>query len=141
MSCSAARETEVYTAPVRYITRESAIQNERERERERERARVREREAQLPFSTLISHRVFILSICRSRPPHKSINLSYTIIDIKDELTDWCGNGLLQNVVANNLCEMNSVTPPKHATNTTSGQACYQENTKPRFQSGQGLSMG
>ena len=29
--------------------------------------------------------------CISQPPHKSVNLSFTITDIKNNLTDLCGN--------------------------------------------------
>ena len=36
--------------------------------------------------TLISHKVFLKSSCRSQPPHKSINLSFIITNINNLLT-------------------------------------------------------
>ena len=41
--------------------------------------------------SLISHKVFLNSLYLSHPPHKSINLSFTIASIKNNLTDLCGN--------------------------------------------------
>ena len=40
---------------------------------------------------LIPHKVFLNSSRRSRLPHKSVNLSFTITSIKNEPTDLCGN--------------------------------------------------
>ena len=40
---------------------------------------------------LISQRVFITSSDKSRCPHKSVDLSFTILKIKNKLTDLCGN--------------------------------------------------
>ena len=45
---------------------------------------------------LIAHNVFLKSFCKSQLPHKSANLSFTITNIKNKLTDLCGNRLLQN---------------------------------------------
>ena len=39
----------------------------------------------------VSHRVISKSFCRSQFPHKSVNSSFTITDIKNKLTDLCGN--------------------------------------------------
>ena len=39
----------------------------------------------------VSHLFFIKLFCKSRFPHKSVNLSLVIINIKNRLTDWCGN--------------------------------------------------
>ena len=39
----------------------------------------------------ISHKVFLKSFCRSQFPHKSVNLSFIITNIKNKLTDLCGN--------------------------------------------------
>ena len=39
----------------------------------------------------ISHKVFLKSFCRSELPHKSVNLSFTITNIKNKLADLCGN--------------------------------------------------
>jgi len=40
---------------------------------------------------LISHKVFFKSFCRSQVPHNSVNSSFTISNIKNKLTDSCGN--------------------------------------------------
>ena len=52
--------------------------------------------------------MFIKSVCRSHPPHKSVNLSFTITNTKNKLTDLCGNRLLQNDFKNTLCEINLI---------------------------------
>ena len=39
----------------------------------------------------ISPKVFLKSFCRSQLPSKSVNLSFTINDMKNKLTDLCGN--------------------------------------------------
>ena len=56
-------------------------------------------------NNLISHKVFFKSFCRSQLHHKSVNLSFTIASIKNKLTDFCGNRLLQNDFKNTLCEI------------------------------------
>ena len=43
---------------------------------------------------LISHKVFIKSFRKSPFTHKSVNLSFIIIHMKNKLTDLCGNWLL-----------------------------------------------
>ena len=40
---------------------------------------------------LIPHKLFLKSFCRSRFSHKSVRLSFTITDIKNNLTDFCGS--------------------------------------------------
>ena len=40
---------------------------------------------------LISQKVFIKSICKSRLPNRSVNLSFIITIAKNELTDLRGN--------------------------------------------------
>ena len=40
---------------------------------------------------LISHKVVWKSFCISHLPHKSVNLSSTITNIKNKLTDLCGD--------------------------------------------------
>ena len=52
----------------------------------------------------ISHKVFIKSFYRSHLPHKSVNLSFTITNTKNMLTDLCGNWLLQKSI-NASCEI------------------------------------
>jgi hypothetical protein len=46
---------------------------------------------QPPAREFISHKVFILSFCKSQSFHKSFNLSFTIAHIKNNLTNFCGN--------------------------------------------------
>ena len=58
------------------------------------------------YCILISQKVFINSFCTSRFPHKSVNLFFKSVMIKDELTDLCGNEPLQNDVINTYCEIN-----------------------------------
>ena len=41
----------------------------------------------------ISHKVFLRSFRRSQLPHKSVNLFFTITNVKYKLTDLCGNSL------------------------------------------------
>ena len=59
------------------------------------------------LSTLISLKVFSRSFCRSPFPHKSVYLSFIIIDIKKKLTDLYGNWLLRDDFINTWCEINS----------------------------------
>ena len=40
---------------------------------------------------LISHKVSSKSFCRGQFPHKSVNVSFTFANIKNQLTDSCGN--------------------------------------------------
>ena len=44
----------------------------------------------------IPQRVFIKSLCKSQFSHKSVNLFFILVMIKDDLAKFCGNGLLQN---------------------------------------------
>ena len=46
-------------------------------------------ESGLCWLDLISHKVFMKPFCRSQLPHKSVNLSFTITNIKNKLTDFC----------------------------------------------------
>ena len=39
----------------------------------------------------ISQKVFIKSFCKSQPPHKSVNLSCIITNVKKKLTGLCGD--------------------------------------------------
>ena len=43
------------------------------------------------FDDFISQKVFIKSFCKSQFPHESANFSFTITNIKNKLTDLCGN--------------------------------------------------
>jgi hypothetical protein len=49
---------------------------------------------------MIPHQV----VLQNEFPHKSVNLSFTITDINNNLTDSYGNGLLQDDLKNTLCE-------------------------------------
>ena len=40
---------------------------------------------------IISHKVVLKSFRISQLPHTSVNLSFTITDVKSKLTDFCGN--------------------------------------------------
>jgi len=48
---------------------------------------------------------FLKSLCRSQLLHESVNLSFTLTNMKNKLTDSCGNWLLQNDFENTLSEM------------------------------------
>ena len=62
-----------------------------------------------PISTrIISQKVFIKSFCKSQFPHRSVELSFIITNLKSKLTDLCGNWLLHNVFINTLCEIKTV---------------------------------
>ena len=54
-------------------------------------ASLRRIEVCLAPTDLIPQRVFVKSFCRSQLPHKSVNLSFTITDLKNKLTDLVGN--------------------------------------------------
>ena len=45
-------------------------------------------------------------ISESQLPHKIVDLSFTITNIKNKLTNLCGNGLLQDDFKTTLCEIN-----------------------------------
>ena len=44
---------------------------------------------------LISHKVFPKSFFKIRFPHKSVNVFFILVIMKDMLTDLCGNGPFQ----------------------------------------------
>jgi len=44
----------------------------------------------------ILHKVFIKSFCKSQFPQTSVNLSFDITNLKNKVTNLCGNQLLQN---------------------------------------------
>ena len=52
----------------------------------------------------IPHKVFLKAFRRSQLPHKSVNLSFTITNIKHKSMDFCGNWHLQNDLKTTLCE-------------------------------------
>ena len=45
---------------------------------------------------LIPQKVFITLFCKSQLPQKSVDLSFIIIDTKNEMMASCGNSLLEN---------------------------------------------
>jgi len=73
----------------------------------------------LPVHTgdFILHHVCLRSFCRIQLPHKSVNLLFTITNMKNKLTDLCGNGLFQNDLKSTLSEMRLA---HRATHLTSG---------------------
>ena len=48
-------------------------------------------------SPFISDKVFVKSFCRSQLPHKSVNLSFTVTNMKHKLTKLCGDCKLPHV--------------------------------------------
>ena len=52
----------------------------------------------------ISHKVFIKSSCKSQLPQISVNSSFIITNMRNQLTDLCGNWLLQNNFVSAFCE-------------------------------------
>ena len=51
--------------------------------------------------------MFINLFFKRQFSHKSVNLSFVITNINNELTDLCGNCLLQNNLTKTLCEIKS----------------------------------
>ena len=43
------------------------------------------------FRAFISQKVFLKSFCKNQFPHKSVNLSFSITNVENKLTDLCGN--------------------------------------------------
>jgi hypothetical protein len=56
-------------------------------------------------SKLISQKVLVKSFSKIQLPHKSVNVSFIITNVKNKLTDVCGNRLLQNGLINTSCEI------------------------------------
>ena len=54
---------------------------------------------------LISHKVFLKSFYISHPPHRSVNLSFTVTNVKNTMTDLCGNRLVKNDFMNTFYEI------------------------------------
>ena len=52
---------------------------------------------------LISHKVFLTSLCTSELPHESVNLFFVLVVEKDKLTGLWGSCPLQNDLENTLC--------------------------------------
>ena len=55
-----------------------------------------------------SQKVFTKLFCKSRFPHKFVNLFFISATIEDKLTNLCGDWLLQNDFVNILCEIRLV---------------------------------
>jgi hypothetical protein len=49
--------------------------------------------------------VFLKLFCKSQVPHKSVNLFFILVAVKDKLTDLWGSWLLQNDFYNTLSEV------------------------------------
>ena len=45
---------------------------------------------QVPTTPSLPHRFSLYSFCKSQFPHKSVNISFSITDIKNKLTDLSG---------------------------------------------------
>ena len=60
------------------------------------------------YPNIISLKVFLISFCWSQLLHKSDNLSFTITNINNYVTDLCGNWPFQNDIENILCETKSL---------------------------------
>ena len=56
-------------------------------------------------------KVVIKLFCKSQFSHRSVNLFFISVTIKDKLADLCGNQLLKNDVINTFCEIEP--PGKH----------------------------
>ena len=54
---------------------------------------------------IISHEVFLKSFRKSHFPHKSVNLFFILVMVKDKLTDLWGSRLLQNDFKHTLCKI------------------------------------
>ena len=63
---------------------------------------------------------FTKSFCKSKFSHKSVNVLFIFVIVKDKLTNLCGNRLLQNDFIDTFCEMKSRCPP--AASQCSGSA-------------------
>ena len=60
------------------------------------------------MSVLFSNKVFQRLFCKFQLPHTSVNLSFTITNMGNRLTDRCENRLLQNDFTNTFCEIRSL---------------------------------
>ena len=54
---------------------------------------------------LISHNVFLKTLCESQFPYEFVNVFLILEIVKDKLTNLCGNRLLQNDLKETLCEI------------------------------------
>ena len=59
----------------------------------------------IAIQEFISHKVLMKLFCKSQFPHKSVNLFFKLVIVKDELTDLCGYWHLQNDFKKTLCEI------------------------------------
>ena len=60
------------------------------------------REAHMPAADIVSHKVFSMSFCKSQFPHKPVNPFFTLVIVKDTLTDLWRSRHLQNEIENTL---------------------------------------
>ena len=56
-------------------------------------------------SCFVSHKVFKKSFFRTQFPYKYVYVSFIVTNIKNKLTDVCGNGLFQDNFINTFCEI------------------------------------
>ena len=66
---------------------------------------------------LILQKVFTKMFCEHQFPHKSVDVSFIITKIRDQLTNLCGNLLLQNDFLNCSCAIMSVEGGDYNNNT------------------------
>jgi len=66
----------------------------------------------------ISHKVIWKSFCKSQFPHKSVNLFFRLVLVKDKFTNLWGIKLLQNDFKNTLREIRSLNPKPQPPNST-----------------------
>ena len=78
-------------------------------------------------SSDISQKVFTKLLSKSQSPHKSVNFSFIITNIKDKLTDLCGNSLLHNDFTNTLCGIDLGLPQLAALGLLGHAACEQRH--------------
>ena len=90
--------------------KERKQKRERERKRKRERERERERDGECVAKQdrirgtqeFISHKAFLESFGKNRFPHKSVNLFFILVIVKNKMTDLRGS-CLQQTTLKTLC--------------------------------------
>ena len=83
----------------------------------------------------ISQNCFTMSFGKSQFPHKSVNIFFILVMIKDKLTDLSGNRLLQTDFRITFCEINT-TPCAPLCSQTIPSSLCSETVQP-FKHGPG----
>ena len=81
-------------------------------------------------AALISPKVFIKLFCKSQFPQKSVILFYILVIMKANLTDLCGDRLVQNDDINTLCEMITRSGPRLLTDLCRANMAHVRRSKP-----------